>query len=90
MNKEQLVKAVAKKSGLTLAQSEAALNATMSSVKNELAGGGKVRLQGFGKFEVRDRATKKGRVPKTGEEIIIPAHKAPVFVPYDNLKAVVK
>lgn len=90
MNKEQLVSAIAKKSGLTIPQSERALNATILSVKDELAKGGKVRLQGFGKFEVRQRAAKIGRIPRTGEPVDIPAHKAPVFQPYDNLREVVK
>ena len=51
----------------------------ISVITETLAKGERVQLVGFGTFEVRDRAERKGRNPQTREEIIIPASKAPVF-----------
>ncbi len=79
MNKTDLINAIAAKSGLNKKNSEAALNAFTSTVEESLAGGEKVVLVGFGTFEVRKRAARKGRNPQTKEEIMIPASKAPVF-----------
>ena len=69
--------------------SEAALNAFISSVEDALKAGEKVVLVGFGSFEVRDRAARKGRNPQTKEEITIPASKAPVFKAGKGLKEIV-
>lgn len=79
MNKTELVAAIAKKAGLTKTDAEKALGAFVDSVKGELKKGGKVQLIGFGTFEVRARAARKGINPKTKEAIKIPASKAPVF-----------
>jgi DNA-binding protein HU-beta len=89
MNKTDLVNAVAAKSGLSKKNSEAAINAFISSVEDALKVGEKVVLVGFGTFEVRDRAERKGRNPQTKEEIIIPASKAPVFRAGKGLKEIV-
>lgn len=79
MNKTELVDSIAKKTGLTKKDSEAALNAFVESVTESLKKDDKVQLIGFGSFEVRKRAARKGRNPQTKEEIKIPASKAPVF-----------
>ncbi|HOK42435.1 MAG TPA: HU family DNA-binding protein [Thermoclostridium caenicola] len=79
MNKAELISAVAQKSGLTKKDSEAAIDAFMSVVEETLAKQEKVVLVGFGTFEVKARAARKGRNPQTKEEITIPASKAPVF-----------
>jgi len=79
MNKTDLINSIASKSGLNKKNSEAALNAFISSVEEALQGGDKVVLVGFGTFEVRERAARKGRNPQTKKEITIPASKAPVF-----------
>jgi DNA-binding protein HU-beta len=79
MNKTDLINSIASKSGLNKKNSEAALNAFISSVQDALKGGDKVVLVGFGTFEVRKRAARKGRNPQTKKEITIPASKAPVF-----------
>ena len=79
MNKTDLVNSIAAKSGLSKKNSEAALNALISSVEDALKAGDKVVLVGFGTFEVRERAERKGRNPQTKEEITIPASKVPVF-----------
>ena len=79
MNKAELVAAVAEKTGETKKSAEAALNAIVEVITGTLAKGDKVQLVGFGSFEVRKRAARKGRNPQTKEEIKIPASKAPVF-----------
>ena len=79
MNKAELVASMAEKSGLSKKDSEKALNAFIDSVEEALVKNDKVQLVGFGSFEVRDRAERKGRNPQTKEEITIPASKAPVF-----------
>lgn len=90
MNKTELINSISLKSGLSKKNSEAALNAFISSVQESLQAGEKVVLVGFGTFEVRDRAERKGRNPQTGEEITIPASKAPVFRAGKGLKEKVK
>ena len=79
MNKTDLINSIAAKSGLNKKNSESALNAMIASVEESLKGGDKVVLVGFGTFEVRNRAARKGRNPQTKKEITIPASKAPVF-----------
>ena len=79
MNKADLVAAVAAKTGDTKKNAEAAVNAFVDVVTESLKKGDKVQLVGFGSFEVRKRAARKGRNPQTREEIKIPASKAPVF-----------
>ncbi|HEY8422320.1 MAG TPA: HU family DNA-binding protein [Thermoclostridium sp.] len=86
MNKSELVNAIAAKSGLSKKNSEAALNAMISAVEEALVAGDKVVLVGFGTFEVKQRAERKGRNPQTKEEIVIPASKAPVFKAGKGLK----
>lgn len=79
MNKQELVASVAEKSGLTKKDSEKAVNAVFASIETSLAKGDKVQLVGFGTFEVRKRAARKGRNPQTGAEIKIAAAKVPAF-----------
>ncbi|HEY5585120.1 MAG TPA: HU family DNA-binding protein [Ruminiclostridium sp.] len=86
MNKSDLINSIASKSGLNKKNSEAALNAFISSVEDTLKAGDKVTLVGFGTFEVRERAARKGRNPQTKQEITIPASKAPVFKAGKGLK----
>jgi DNA-binding protein HU-beta len=87
MNKTDLISAISEKSGLSKKNSEAALNAFISSVEDALIDGAKVVLVGFGTFEVRARAERKGRNPQTKKEIMIPPSKAPVFKAGKGLKA---
>lgn len=79
MNKAELVASMAEKCKLSKKDTEKVLNAFVESVEEALINGDKVQLVGFGSFEVRDRAARKGRNPQTKEEITIPASKAPVF-----------
>ena len=79
MNKTDLIARIAEDADLTKKSAEAALNAFIGAVEGSLKKGEKVQLVGFGSFEVRKRAARKGRNPQTKEEIKIPASKAPVF-----------
>ena len=79
MNKSDLIAAIAAKTGETKKSAEASVNAFVDVVTASLKKGDKVQLVGFGSFEVRKRAARKGRNPQTKEEIKIPASKAPVF-----------
>lgn len=89
MNKAELVAALAEKTGETKKSAEATLNAFVEVVTETLTKGDKVQLVGFGSFEVRKRAARKGRNPQTKEEIKIPASKAPVFKAGKAFKEVV-
>ena len=79
MNKSDLVAAIAAKTGATKKDAEASLNAFTDVVTESLVKGDKIQLVGFGSFEVRKRAARKGRNPQSKEEIKIPASIAPVF-----------
>ena len=89
MNKSELIAAIAAKTGATKKDAEATLNAFIDVVTETLTKGDKVQLVGFGSFEVRKRAARKGRNPQTKEEIKIPASKAPVFKAGKALKELV-
>lgn len=89
MNKAELIAAIAAKTGDTKKAAEASVNAFVEAVTESLVKGDKVQLVGFGSFEVRKRAARKGRNPQTKEEIKIPASKAPVFKAGKALKDLV-
>ena len=89
MNKAELIAAIAAKTGDTKKAAEASVNAFVETVTDALKEGDKVQLVGFGSFEVRKRAARKGRNPQTKEEIKIPASKAPVFKAGKALKDLV-
>ncbi len=89
MNKAELVAAIATKTGATKKNAEESLNAMVEVISTALKKDDKVQLVGFGSFEVRKRAARKGRNPQTKEEIKIPASKAPVFKAGKALKEVV-
>ena len=80
MNKQELVKsATSKIEGATQKDVAIVLDSILESIKEELVSGGKVQLMGFGSFETVERAARTGRNPKTGEDMTIPASKAPKF-----------
>ena len=86
MTNAELIANVAKKAELTQKDTEAAVNASFSTVQESLAAGENVQVIGFGTFEVRERAARVGRNPQTGEEIQIAAAKVPAFKPGKALK----
>jgi len=79
MNKSELINAIAANSGLSKKDSEKALVATIDAVQAALVAGDKVQLVGFGIFDVKERAARIGRNPKTKEPIDIPATRTPQF-----------
>lgn len=79
MNKSETVSAVAEQSGMTKKDTEAVINALVEVITKSLAKGEEVRFIGFGTFAVKERAARRGRNPRTGEGIAIPATKQPVF-----------
>lgn len=79
MNKAELINAAAEKAGLSKKDTEVALNAALDVITASLAEGDKIQLVGFGAFEVKERAERIGRNPKTKESIKIPASTVPVF-----------
>lgn len=89
-NKAELIDSVASKTGLTKKDATSAVDAVFETIQDNLSEGNKVQLIGFGNFEVRQRAARKGRNPQTGEEIKIPASKVPAFKPGKALKDSVK
>ncbi|MBP5464235.1 MAG: HU family DNA-binding protein [Treponema sp.] len=89
MSKVELVDAIAKATGLTKKDSEAALKSFIETVSKELAKGKPVQLIGFGTFDVSKRAARKGRNPQTGEEIKIAASKNVKFKAGKALKDLV-
>ena len=89
MNKAELIAAIAAKTGETKKAAESSVNAFVEVVTDALQDGEKVQLVGFGSFEVRKRAARKGINPQTKEEIKIPASKAPVFKAGKALKDLV-
>ena len=79
MNKTELISVIAEKSGLSKKESENALTAAVDAIAEALVAGDKVQLVGFGAFEVKTRAARTGRNPKTTAAIQIPASKIPQF-----------
>ena len=79
MNKGELIAKIAEESKLTKKAAEAALDAFTATVAEALKAGERVQLVGFGTFQVKHRAARKGRNPQTKEEIKIAASKAPSF-----------
>lgn len=90
MTKTELAAAVAEKMDASKAEGMKAIDAVFGAVADALEDGEKIQLVGFGTFEVRERAAHKGRNPQTGEEVNIPASKAPAFKPGKGLKDRVK
>lgn len=89
MNKSDLVAAMAEKSNLSKKSCEDALDAFVASIEGVLKNGDKVKLLGFGTFEVKGRAARIGRNPRTKEPVDIPASKQPMFKPGKALKEAV-
>lgn len=89
MNKAELIAAVAEHSGLTKTDSERAINGVLGTIQNTLRNGGEVSITNFGRFTVADRKERAGRNLATGEALVIPATKVPVFKAGKEFKSVV-
>lgn len=79
MNKSELVASMAKKTASSKKSAEESLNAITDIISEVLKNKGKIQLVGFGSFETRKRSARKGKNPRTGEELKIPASTVPVF-----------
>ncbi|MBQ9124557.1 MAG: HU family DNA-binding protein [Acholeplasmatales bacterium] len=90
MNKSELVAIVADSANLTKKEAENVIDSFLDAIADALVEGDKVVLSGFGTFEVRERASRSGLNPRTGEEILIPAQKTPAFKAGKILKDRVK
>lgn len=90
MNKQELISNISEKTGLTKKDTGTILEAFTEVVTDALAQGDKVQVVGFGTFETRQRAARKGRNPQTGEEMDIPESTVPAFKPGGKLKEVIK
>ncbi|MBJ7689159.1 MULTISPECIES: HU family DNA-binding protein [Weissella] len=89
LSKSDFISKVADKSELTKKDAGSAVDAFLAVIEESLVAGESVSFVGFGSFEVRDRAARKGRNPQTGEEIEIAAAKMPAFKPGKSLKEAV-
>ena len=90
MNKDELLKEVAKKSGVSQRAAADVVNAILETVEKTVSKGKKVTLIGFGTFEARKRGARTGRNPQTGAEIKIPAKTVPAFTAGKKFKEMVK
>ena len=86
MGDKELAKAMAKQSGLSTAQAEQAIEAFKAIVVEQVKTGEAVRLKGFGKFTLKETKAHKGRNPKTGETIDIPARNHLRFKAFQGVK----
>lgn len=90
MNKSELASVMVKDGAATKTDALKVIDAIVDVITEELKSDGKVTLVGFGTFKTNLKLEKKGRNPRTGEEIIIPEKKVVKFVPGKNLKDLVK
>ena len=79
MNRSELLSKISEKSGLSKKDSDKALDAFIETVTEAVAKDDKVQIVGFGTFELRHRSERKGRDPRSGEPITIPASNSPAF-----------
>lgn len=89
MTKAELIEEVSKVSDLTKKHSEVIVDTVFKSIINALHRGDKIELRGFGSFRIRQRESRKGRNPKTGEKVDVPAKKVPYFKPGKELKELI-
>ncbi|HWP49523.1 MAG TPA: integration host factor subunit beta [Candidatus Limnocylindrales bacterium] len=89
MTKADLVEKIAERAKLSKKDSEIVVNTVFQSIIEALTKGDKVELRGFGSFRARDRQSRVGRNPKTGESVEVPSKKVPFFKPGKDLKKLV-
>ena len=89
MTKADLVERVAKEADMTKKDAEQLVEIVFDTIINTLNSGEKLELRGFGSFRLREREARKGRNPKTGEAVEIPAKRVAYFKPGKELKELV-
>ena len=90
MNRQDLIAAIAEKTGVTKKEADAVVKAFTERGMDYVAAGNKVQLIGFGTFESVERAAREGRNPRTNETMTIAAARSPKFKPADQLKQKLK
>jgi integration host factor subunit beta len=86
MTKAELVEEVSEKTGLPKKQAEVVVNTVFESIVETLKTGEKIELRGFGSFRIRQRDSRTGRNPKTGDKVEVPAKRIPYFKPGKELR----
>ena len=86
MTKAELVEEVASQSDLTKKDAEVIVQTVLDSITESLQRGEKIELRGFGSFRIRNRLSRQGRNPKTGNSVSVPAKKVPYFKPGKEIK----
>ena len=87
MTKSELIELLASQNqGLTKKQVEFIVNGVFSSIKDALTDGDKVEIRGFGSFKIREKNSKTGRNPKTGDKVDVPSKAVPYFKPGKEIK----
>jgi integration host factor subunit beta len=89
MTKAELVEEVARVSELTKKHSEIIVNTVFDSIVEALRKDDKIELRGFGSFRIRQRRSRQGRNPKTGDKVDVPAKRIPYFKPGKELKELI-
>jgi integration host factor subunit beta len=89
MTRAELVDDVARQVSLTRKQSEVIVDAVFEAILDALREGDKIELRGFGSFRIRQRASRSGRNPKTGEGVLVPPRKVPSFKPGKELRELI-
>ncbi len=89
MTKAELVEEVARVSELTKKHSEIIVNTVFDSIVDALRKDEKIELRGFGSFRIRQRRSRQGRNPKTGDKVDVPAKRIPYFKPGKELKVLI-
>jgi integration host factor subunit beta len=89
MTKADLVEDVARAAELTKKDAERLVEIVFESIIETLNNGEKIELRGFGSFRVRERGARRGRNPKTGDPVNIPAKRVPYFKPGKELKELI-
>jgi len=89
MTKAELVEDVADAAELTKKDAERLVEIVFESIIETLNQGEKIELRGFGSFRVRERGARRGRNPKTGDPVSIPAKRVPYFKPGKELKELI-
>lgn len=87
LTKVEIAENLVQKHGLTKAEAKALVESFFEEIRSTLADGNDVKLSGFGNFELRDKASRPGRNPKTGESVPVSARRVVVFKPGQKLRA---
>lgn len=90
MTKSEIINIVAEGTGLTKVETAAVVDGFLATISYSLATGKNVTLRGFGSFRVVERSGRQGINPKTGKEMNVPPHKAPVFKSSKELRRAVE